>query len=298
MHGSPGLRRLTLTTASRRDFALARQTLRSREGSLESFLPDLRSHCYMYPLRLLAFLGPYKRRAALALFCVIASSAAIIAMPQLIRWAIDYGLGPETQNDELVATGERQPARLSPQPPSSARRPSRASSPTARRTSASGSASASPTTSATASTTACSASPTPTTTSSRRAQLMSRATQDVEAVRWFVAMGVLRGFYVIAPARRRPRPHAHRRNWKLTLVVWAFMPVHRLALDGDGAHAAPDLDARCRTGWRGWPPCCRRRSPARASSRRSPARSTRARSSAARRRPSSRTRTRRAASRP
>src|SRR3990172_13182011 len=61
----------------------------------------------MYPIRLLAFLGPYKRRTALAFFCVIASGAAIIAMPQLIRWAIDYGLGLERQNDELVATGEK-----------------------------------------------------------------------------------------------------------------------------------------------------------------------------------------------
>jgi hypothetical protein len=61
----------------------------------------------MYPLRLLAFLGPYKRRAALAFLCVIASGGAILAMPQIIRWAIDYGLGPEEQNGELVATGEK-----------------------------------------------------------------------------------------------------------------------------------------------------------------------------------------------
>ena len=47
----------------------------------------------MYALRLLGFLRPYKLRSALLLFCVIASSAAIIAMPQLIRLAIDYGLG-------------------------------------------------------------------------------------------------------------------------------------------------------------------------------------------------------------
>ena len=61
----------------------------------------------MYPIRLLGFLGPYKRRTAAAFFCVIASSAAIMAMPQLIRWAIDYGLGIERQDGELVATGEK-----------------------------------------------------------------------------------------------------------------------------------------------------------------------------------------------
>src|SRR3972149_6761021 len=61
----------------------------------------------MYPIRLLAFLGPYKRRTALAVLCVFASGAAMNAMPQLLRWAIDYGLGLEKQGDEFVATGER-----------------------------------------------------------------------------------------------------------------------------------------------------------------------------------------------
>src|SRR3990172_12452157 len=83
-------------------------TLRAREGRLESFLAGADVPLFrMYPLRLLAFLGPYKRRAVLAFLCVIASGGAVIAMPQIIRWAIDYGLGPEKQNGELVATGEK-----------------------------------------------------------------------------------------------------------------------------------------------------------------------------------------------
>src|SRR5439155_581766 len=54
-------------------------------------------------------------------------------------------------------------------------------------------------------------------------QLMSRATQDVEAVRWFISMGVLRGFYVIT-LLIAVLVLMVTSNWKLTLVVWAFLP--------------------------------------------------------------------------
>src|SRR3989442_12346668 len=61
----------------------------------------------MYPLRLLRFLGPYKLRTLLAFLCLMASSAAVLAVPQLIGWAIDYGLGLEHHGDQYVATGEQ-----------------------------------------------------------------------------------------------------------------------------------------------------------------------------------------------
>ena len=73
-------------------------------------------------------------------------------------------------------------------------------------------------------------------------QLMSRATQDVEAVRWFVSMGVLRGFYIIV-LLVGTLVLMMLSNWQLALVVWAFLPLHRLALDGDGADSAAALDA-------------------------------------------------------
>ena len=58
----------------------------------------------MYSIRLLGFLRPYKARVAFLAFCVIGSSAAVIAIPQLIRWAITYGIGIDDLND--TPTGE------------------------------------------------------------------------------------------------------------------------------------------------------------------------------------------------
>jgi len=176
----------------------------------------------MYPLRLLAFLGPYKRRTALAAFCVFASGAAMVAMPQLLRWAIDYGLAIEEQGDELVATGEKRYLVIAGLAIVGAavvrggfafgqtylgewlsqrvaydirnkiydrlQRLSYAYH-----------------------------------DQQQTGQLMSRATQDVEAVRWFIAMGVLRGFYIVALLVAVLVLMATS-NWKLTLVVWAFLP--------------------------------------------------------------------------
>jgi len=177
----------------------------------------------MYPLRLLVFLRPYKRRTALALFCLIASGGAIIAMPQLIRWAIDYGLGLERQDGELVATGQKHLLVIAAAAIIGAaavrgifaygqtylgewisqrvaydirnriydrlQRLSYAYH-----------------------------------DKQQTGQLMSRATQDVEAVRWFVAMGVLRGFYVVA-LLAAVLVLMLTSNWKLTLVAWAFLPL-------------------------------------------------------------------------
>jgi ATP-binding cassette subfamily B protein len=52
---------------------------------------------------------------------------------------------------------------------------------------------------------------------------MSRATQDVEAVRWYVSMGVLRGVYVLI-LMTAVLLLMLTTNWKLALVVWAFVP--------------------------------------------------------------------------
>ncbi|HET8943155.1 MAG TPA: ABC transporter ATP-binding protein, partial [Dehalococcoidia bacterium] len=167
-------------------------------------------------------MGPYKHRTALAFLCVIASGAAVLAMPQLIRWAIDYGLGPERQGGELVATGEKHLLAIAAAAIVAAAvgrgvfaygqtylgewisqkvaydirnriydRLQRLSYAYHDR--------------------------------QQTGQLMSRATQDVEAVRMFVAMGVLRGFYVVA-LLVAVLVLMVTSNWKLTLVVWAFLP--------------------------------------------------------------------------
>ncbi|MCI0843351.1 MAG: hypothetical protein J4N36_06265, partial [Chloroflexi bacterium] len=54
----------------------------------------------MYSIRLLGFLLPYKARVVFLAFCVIASSLVVIAIPQLIRWAINYGIGINELSDE------------------------------------------------------------------------------------------------------------------------------------------------------------------------------------------------------
>lgn len=177
----------------------------------------------MYSLRLLAFLAPYKRRTALAALCVLASGAAVLVMPQLIGWAIDYGLGVEKQGDELVATGERRLlvfAALAIVGTAVLRgvfaygqtylgewisqrvaydirnriydRLQRLSYAYHDR--------------------------------QQTGQLMSRATQDVEAVRWFIAMGVLRGAYIFI-LLAAVLVLMLLTNWKLALVSWAFLPL-------------------------------------------------------------------------
>ncbi|MEO6196983.1 MAG: ABC transporter ATP-binding protein [Dehalococcoidia bacterium] len=176
----------------------------------------------MYTIRLLGFIGPYKRRAALMMFCILMSSAAVLAMPQLIRWAIDYGLGIEKRGDAYVATGEEYYLVIAASALVAAavvrggfafgqtflgewlsqgvaydirnliydrlQRLSYAYH-----------------------------------DQQQTGEVMSRATQDVEAVRWFVAMGVMRGLYV-AILMTSVLAIMMITNWKLALVVWAFVP--------------------------------------------------------------------------
>jgi len=177
----------------------------------------------MYALRVLKFLGPYKGRLLLASVCVFMSGAAVLAMPQIIRWAIDYGLGIERQNGELVATGQKHLlviAALAVLGAALVRgafaygqtylgewisqrvafdirnqiydRLQRLSYAYHDR--------------------------------QQTGQLMSRATQDVEAVRWYVAMGVLRGVYIVA-VLAAVLALMLATNWKLALAFWAFLPL-------------------------------------------------------------------------
>jgi len=177
----------------------------------------------MYSLRLLGFLGPYKLRVACAAFFVLASSATILAMPQVIRWAIDYGVDVRKQGDAFVATGEESRLLLAAlgivglaafrgvfsfgqtylgewtsqrvaydirnriydrlQRLSYAYHDEQ-----------------------------------------QTGQLMSRATQDVEAVRFFVMMGVIRGTYILVLLVAALALMVVT-NWKLALIVWAFIPL-------------------------------------------------------------------------
>ncbi len=176
----------------------------------------------MYALRLLSFLTPYKRRVLFAALCIFGSGAAILAMPQLIRWAIDYGLGIENRDGELIATGERELLFIAAGAVIGAalirgifaygqtylgewigqrvaydirnaiydrlQRLSYAYH-----------------------------------DQQQTGQIMSRATQDVEAVRWYVSMSVLRGIYVLL-LLVSVLVLMLVMNWKLALVVWAFIP--------------------------------------------------------------------------
>jgi ABC-type multidrug transport system fused ATPase/permease subunit len=54
-------------------------------------------------------------------------------------------------------------------------------------------------------------------------QLMSRATADVEAVRWYVNFGVLRFAYILV-VLLVVLGLMLAANWKLALVSWAFLP--------------------------------------------------------------------------
>jgi len=174
----------------------------------------------MYALRLLTFLRPYKARSAILFFCVVASSAAVIAIPQLIRWAIDYGLGIEELGDEptgktkylLIAAaalvtaallrgifafgqtylsewiGQRVAYDIRNQIYDRLQRLSFAYH-----------------------------------DQQQTGAIMSRATQDVEAVRWYIAMGILRGSYVLL-LLVVVLGFMLITSWQLALVVWAFVP--------------------------------------------------------------------------
>jgi ABC-type multidrug transport system fused ATPase/permease subunit len=176
----------------------------------------------MYALRLLTFLRPYKKRAALTFLAVVAAAGFVLAIPQLIRWAINFGLGAKVEGGELVTDGNTQTliiASLAVVGAAALRgvftflqtylgewisqrvaydvrnriydRLQRLSYAYHDR--------------------------------QQTGQLMSRATQDVEAVRWFIHMGVLRFGYIILLLSAILVLMAVT-NWKLTLVAWAFLP--------------------------------------------------------------------------
>jgi ABC-type multidrug transport system fused ATPase/permease subunit len=177
----------------------------------------------MYALRLLTFLRPYKKRAALTFAAVIGASGFVLAIPQLIRWGINFGLGAKVEGGELVTHGNHQTliiASLAVIGAAALRgvftflqtylgewisqrvaydvrnriydRLQRLSYAYHDR--------------------------------QQTGQLMSRATQDVEAVRWFIHMGVLRAGYILILLSAILVLMAVT-NWKLTLVAWAFLPL-------------------------------------------------------------------------
>ena len=177
----------------------------------------------MYSLRLLRFLRAYWRRTALAAICVLSSGAAMLIMPQLIGWAIDYGLAVEGEGDLRVATGDRNLLIVA--------------------------AAAIIGTAVLRGAFAFGQTYLGEWVSQRVAydirnaiydrlqrlsyayhdqqqtgQLMSRATQDVEAVRWFVSMGLLRGSYVVI-LLIAVLVIMLATSWQLALVVWAFIPL-------------------------------------------------------------------------
>ena len=178
----------------------------------------------MYPLiRVLGLLRPYKARVAAAALCVLATAAFVIVAPQLIRWAIDFGLNVTEVGHRQIALGSARTLAIA--------------------------AVAIVVVAALRGASSFGQTYLGEWISQRVAfdlrnliydrlqrlsyayhdrqqtgQLMSRATQDVEAVRWYINMGVLRFAYivlvlVVALALMLVS------NWKLALVSWAFLPL-------------------------------------------------------------------------
>jgi len=58
----------------------------------------------MYLFRLLRFLAPYKGHVALATLCIGGASGFGLASPQLVRWAVDFGLGVRVLDGRLVVS--------------------------------------------------------------------------------------------------------------------------------------------------------------------------------------------------
>jgi len=176
----------------------------------------------MYALRLLAFLRPYKLRTALAFVAIVGSGGFVLVIPQLIRWAINFGLG-RMEHGQFVIDGSTRTLVIASLAIVGAAlmrgafsylqtylgewisqrvaydlrnriydRLQRLSYAYHDR--------------------------------QQTGQLMSRATQDVEAVRWYIHMGVMRLGYILLLLAAILVLMAIT-DWKLTLVAWAFMPV-------------------------------------------------------------------------
>jgi ABC-type multidrug transport system fused ATPase/permease subunit len=177
----------------------------------------------MYVLvRVLSFLRSYRRRVALAWFCLMGTSAFVIIAPQLIRWAIDFGLDVRETGGKPVAMGSERTLVIAAVAIVAAAvlrgvfafgntylgewisqrvafdlrnliydRLQRLSYAYHDR--------------------------------QQTGQLMSRATADVEAVRWYINMGVLRFAYLVV-VLLVVLGLMLASNWKLALVSWAFLP--------------------------------------------------------------------------
>lgn len=182
----------------------------------------------MPPLvRILSFLRPYKMRVALAWLCVLGAGAFVLATPQLIRWAIDTGLNVQIANlngkETHVALGNTRTLTIAASAIAAAallrgafaygqtylaewvsqwvaydlrnaifERLERLSHAYHDR--------------------------------AQTGQLMSRATQDVEAMRLYISFGVLRMIYIIV-VLLMVLAIMLVSDWSLTLVAWALLPV-------------------------------------------------------------------------
>ena len=174
-------------------------------------------------IRLLSFVKPYWRSVLLALLAVGASSGFVMSMPWLLKWAVDTGLDIQPENGDLVAHGSKQflviialafigvaagrglfaylqqyLAELIAQRVAYDIRKSIYDH--LQRLSFAYHDKA------------------------QTGQIMSRATQDVEGVRLFVSMGVIRLVYVTALLVATLLFMVFT-NWQLALVSWFFLPV-------------------------------------------------------------------------
>ena len=174
-------------------------------------------------IRLLSFAKPYWGHVALALVCVVGSSAFVLAMPQLLQWGIDTGLGLHKVGGKLVVDGDKKVLLIIALAvvASSALRGlfgyvqqflaewiaqriaydiRNAIYDHLQKLSFAYHDKA------------------------QTGQIMSRATQDVEGVRLFVSMGVIRLIYVLILLVGTLIMMVWT-NWELALISWAFLPV-------------------------------------------------------------------------
>jgi ABC-type multidrug transport system fused ATPase/permease subunit len=184
---------------------------------VEAGFPD------MYVLiRVLSFLRPYRQRVAVAWACVLGTAAFVVVAPQLIRWAIDFGLNVRDVGDKQVAMGSERTLVIAAVAivAAAAMRGVFAFGQTylgewisqrvafdlrnliydrLQRLSYAYH------------------------DQQQTGQLMSRATADVEAVRWYINMGVLRFAYIVL-VLVVVLGLMLAASWKLALVSWAFVP--------------------------------------------------------------------------
>jgi ABC-type multidrug transport system fused ATPase/permease subunit len=177
----------------------------------------------MYVLiRVLSFLRPYRRRVAMAWLCVLGTAAFVVVAPQLIRWAIDFGLNVSEVGNKQVAMGSERTLVIAAVAivAAAAMRGVFAFGQTylgewisqrvafdlrnriydrLQRLSYAYH------------------------DHQQTGQLMSRATADVEAVRWYINMGVLRFAYIVL-VLVVVLALMLAASWKLALVSWAFVP--------------------------------------------------------------------------